>query len=164
MSAKTTTLATHDYAPGWVVGCELITYGPEAGEDLAGTTRAIWYGEHNGRRIFSGYPSREVLEATVDEAVRDDQPVQVWFADGNHYDSLPRGTANQVIGLDAFGFLVAESDGLRYALTPCCHVSGKGGGHGVVCRSCYEDVDDYFGWFAEVHPGRERTEIRERGR
>lgn len=42
--------------------------------------------------------------------------------------------------------LVAASDGMVYLLTPCCQATGKGGERGVVCRSCYKDVDDRYGW------------------
>lgn len=37
------------------------------------------------------------------------------------------------------------SDGMVFPLTPCCKATGKGGGHGVVCRRCYTDVDYDFG-------------------
>ena len=35
--------------------------------------------------------------------------------------------------------------GMVYPLTDCCGASGKGGGMGVICRKCYEDVDIFFG-------------------
>ncbi len=66
---------------------------------------------------------------------------------------LPAGLASKVVGLDSDGCLLVPLMGedLDYLipLTPCCNASGKGGGHGVVCRSCYRDVDPKFG-------GRER--------
>jgi hypothetical protein len=40
---------------------------------------------------------------------------------------------------------------LAYPLTPCCGASGKGGGNGVICRSCYRDVDPMFGDCAPLY-------------
>ena len=49
---------------------------------------------------------------------------------------------------------------LAYPLTPCCGASGKGGGDGVICRSCYRDVDPMFGDCAPLYgtPGGWPTE------
>ncbi|ACF33972.1 hypothetical protein KAMIYU_9 [Mycobacterium phage Kamiyu] len=37
-------------------------------------------------------------------------------------------------------------------LTPCCEATAKGSGDGVVCRKCYQPVDERLGgaWDAEV--------------
>lgn len=43
--------------------------------------------------------------------------------------------------------------GMAYPLTDCCRASGKGSGDGVVCRACYQSVDDRFGMSAEFGPG-----------
>ncbi len=42
-----------------------------------------------------------------------------------------------IVGIDTDGYKVADCDGFRYRLTPCCHASTKGTDGGVVCRSCY---------------------------
>jgi hypothetical protein len=47
----------------------------------------------------------------------------------------------KVIGIDSEGFKVADDDGFRYRLTPCCGASTTGTDEGVVCRSCYEPTD-----------------------
>lgn len=46
---------------------------------------------------------------------------------------------------------VAVGEHFVYPLTPCCQASGKGGGHGVICRACYHDVHGGFGdcWDAD---------------
>lgn len=45
------------------------------------------------------------------------------------------------------GIAIAMSDGMIYPLTPCHQASGKGSEvpTGVVCRSCYEEVDPLYG-------------------
>ena len=58
--------------------------------------------------------------------------------------------APRIVGIDADGDLVGEDYGMLYALTPCCHASGKGMGHDddegyVGCRKCHEWVDWKFG-------------------
>lgn len=57
-----------------------------------------------------------------------------------------------IVGRDRDGDLVACTEfvgggRMLYPLTPCCKASGKGGDSltGVVCRSCYEEVDGKFG-------------------
>lgn len=49
---------------------------------------------------------------------------------------------------------VSFESGIAYPLTTCCGATGKGGGHGVICRSCYEDVDYSFGggWTIDAMP------------
>lgn len=52
-----------------------------------------------------------------------------------------------VVGQDEVG-LIAEIDGFRFYLTPCCNASAKGSANsptGVCCRACYEDIDAVFG-------------------
>lgn len=77
----------------------------------------------------------------------------VTFADGSTV-TLPPGIACIVVGKDADGNPVAQWEDLTWALTPCCHASGKGSVAGgfpaVVCRSCYREVDPYFGGDATV--------------
>ena len=62
---------------------------------------------------------------------------------------VPTRMAGRFAGLDANGdWIVEDPDlghGYRYALTPCCHASGKGHEDGIVCRACYQVVDDYYG-------------------
>jgi hypothetical protein len=61
-----------------------------------------------------------------------------------------------VIGVAELG----EGAWLAVPLTPCCGASGKGGGHGVVCRKCYRDVDPMYGDCAPLYsvPGGWPTE------
>ncbi len=53
----------------------------------------------------------------------------------------------KIVGMDSEGDLVAESHGMLFPLTHCCLASGKGAEceTGVVCRSCYEEVDPIYG-------------------
>lgn len=37
------------------------------------------------------------------------------------------------------------SDGIVYPTTICCGASAKGAEDGIVCRSCYEYIDPWFG-------------------
>ena len=83
------------------------------------------------------------------------------LADGRRVRTHPE-IAPQVRGLDADGDLVVplgsadapirHDDGSEWLvpLTPCCHATGKGwadgdGTGGVVCRTCFEWVDEKFG-------------------
>lgn len=54
-------------------------------------------------------------------------------------------TTVRIIGRDASGRQVAECEGMRYYVTECCGASAKGAGDGVVCRACYQPVDDAYG-------------------
>lgn len=49
-----------------------------------------------------------------------------------------------VLGRDEVG-VVAESDGFRYYLTPCCGASAKGLEDYIGCRACYVEVDPSLG-------------------
>ena len=51
----------------------------------------------------------------------------------------------QILGSDAEGKIVAQSDGVRYYLTDGCYASATGSGDGVVCRECYKPVSSEFG-------------------
>ncbi len=53
----------------------------------------------------------------------------------------------RIVGRDSEGDLVVESHGMLHPLTHCCLASGKGAevSTGVVCRSCYEEVDSIYG-------------------
>ena len=44
-----------------------------------------------------------------------------------------------VIALD-----MKHADGSEYliSLTDCCNASGKGGEYGIICRNCYNDVEE----------------------
>lgn len=59
---------------------------------------------------------------------------------------------------DTGGLIAVDTtlgEGYAYPLTTCCNATGKGGGSGVICRSCYEDVDWEFGggWYlSEIDP------------
>ncbi len=53
--------------------------------------------------------------------------------------------AVQILGADAEGKIVAESEGFRYYLTNCCFASATGSGDGVVCRECHKPVSSEFG-------------------
>lgn len=71
----------------------------------------------------------------------------VVFADGTER-RIPADVAGSVVGLDSSGYVVAESDGMLYPLTPCCYASGKGSVNsptGVCCRACYAAVEAYLG-------------------
>jgi len=55
-----------------------------------------------------------------------------------------------VLASDSVGGTLVAQDGIVYYLTDCCKASGKGGQHGVICRSCYRPVSDVYGmgWMA----------------
>ena len=53
--------------------------------------------------------------------------------------------AVQILGADAEGRIVAESEGFRYYLTECCFASATGSADGVVCRECYGSVEASYG-------------------
>jgi hypothetical protein len=44
-----------------------------------------------------------------------------------------------------------KQTGLVYPLSPCCGASGKGSEDGVVCRNCYELLDELFGAAADIN-------------
>ncbi|MGA0848624.1 MAG: hypothetical protein ACO3RX_01615 [Chthoniobacterales bacterium] len=35
--------------------------------------------------------------------------------------------------------------GLVYPVTPCCRATAKGGEYGIICRACYQPIDEFFG-------------------
>ncbi len=84
--------------------------------------------------------------------------VELTLADGRRI-RVPALIADRVRGIDAEGDLliplgepnnpIRHDDGAEYLipLTPCCHASGKGAESrtGVVCRSCYREVDPKYG-------------------
>ena len=85
----------------------------------------------------------------VEVALEDGRRIQVLAAD-----------ADRIRGVDADGDVVMplgtpgsphlHPDGSEYLIpvTPCCHASGKGSGDvetGVVCRTCYCEVDGKYG-------------------
>jgi hypothetical protein len=68
----------------------------------------------------------------------------------------------QVVDPTSGGFIAVDTEiGLAYPLTLCCNASGKGGGEGVICRSCYMDIDWGFGagWTLEDLPASVRDEV-----
>lgn len=87
-----------------------------------------------------------------------DEQTAVTFADGQTVE-VPSNVKDDVRGLDADGDLVVVlhegSPESFVPLTPCCKASGKGwldddGTAGVVCRSCFEWVDDKYGTCTEI--------------
>jgi len=64
-------------------------------------------------------------------------------------------TVTTVTDPNTGGLIAVNTEiGLAYPLTVCCNASGKGGGLGVICRACYEDVDWSFGsgWAIDALP------------
>lgn len=65
---------------------------------------------------------------------------------------------DDLAGIDVDSNLVVKASWSKkpyfYPLTPCCNATGKGSVAGdypcVVCRSCYREVDPYFGGDTEV--------------
>ena len=45
------------------------------------------------------------------------------------------------IGTDADGFKVAQVDGFKFRLTPCCSAATTGTDYGIVCKACFELSD-----------------------
>jgi hypothetical protein len=80
------------------------------------------------------------------------------LADGTTV-TVPENLAASARGVDLDGDLVIAADWTAagepeylFPLTPCCLASGKGSDSaefGVVCRSCYQEVDPKFGMFTE---------------
>jgi hypothetical protein len=78
------------------------------------------------------------------------------LTDGSVIRTDPRGAAD-VLGVDADGDLVVplyDGSDESVPLTSCCHATGKGwmddDTAGVVCRSCFEWVDDKYGTTTSV--------------
>lgn len=103
---------------------------------------------------------RAWCELKAAELAVGDDVLPVRLADGRTIP-LPRRMADRVRGVDAYGYVVVAADDITnpdgseflYPLTPCCYASGKGSIDsvtGVVCRSCYCDVEDVFGGTTEV--------------
>jgi hypothetical protein len=75
----------------------------------------------------------------------------VRFADGSRAQVTgPLG--DLLAGKDADGDLLVpllkdHPDGPLVPLTPCCYATGKGGTDGarIVCRGCFQPVDDKYG-------------------
>lgn len=56
------------------------------------------------------------------------------------------------VRLDTWGMeYVRDEDGFAFYVTPCCDASAKGTEWGIVCRSCYEDVDPSLGGVPEPY-------------
>jgi len=49
--------------------------------------------------------------------------------------------------------ILNNNSGMVLLLTPCCDATGKGGGTGIICRKCHEDVDPVFGSCAMLNKG-----------
>jgi hypothetical protein len=70
-------------------------------------------------------------------------------------------TSVTIVGTDQVG-MIAESDGIRYYLTPCCQASVTGvsvtasNPEGIACRACYQPVDPALSW-AELAPSASLT-------
>lgn len=131
----------------YVVGSEMVNF-------TDGTSGVRWYVAERatGRYVMCGIVDehdardraviRELSESMIDVALAGGGTVEV-----------PLHSIDRFRGLDAFGCKVYESDGLLVAVTRCCEATGTGSAGsstGVACRSCYEDVDAYFGGSARV--------------
>lgn len=101
---------------------------------------------------------------------------RVQLADGRHIQ-VPAVISDSVLGVDRDGDLVVplggaddpirHGDGTEYLipLTPCCDATGKGCGGvatGVVCRSCYEEVDVKYGGPTTLVIARATTTLADR--
>jgi hypothetical protein len=59
--------------------------------------------------------------------------------------------ATVIVGSDSIG-TIAENDGIRFYLTPCCQASVTGvcvtvdNPTGIACRACYQPVDPKLDW------------------
>ena len=144
------TTARQNAQRDYTIGSEMVTFSAGAPADIAGTTAERWHVTGpKGRRLVSGMRSKSDAEAFVATSVADSKPVKVALANGSTV-TLRAGDVASFVGLDRYGYHVYADGGMQYAVTPCCGATGKGSGDGVVCRSCYREVADYFGGFAEV--------------
>lgn len=135
---------------GYVITEYAQTFSAGAGPELAGKTLPRWEASKGGRVMTSGHVSLEAVKDAVRARIAEDKRVTLRFADGSQR-TLRAGTAKDVQGLDFLGNVVVRDEYIGlYPLTPCCDASGKGGEYGVMCRSCYVDVDDYYGGSADV--------------
>lgn len=109
----------------------------------------------NQNRESKGQPIGGQFAATSrpDGAVQlpADGKVDVLMTDGSIH-SVNRDILPLLRGVSAEGYLVVAdtfvntADGeYLYGLTSCCNATAKGNEDGVVCRSCYELVDDALG-------------------
>lgn len=126
-----------------------LTYDDRAPEHLRGTTVETFEITRDGRFAVGGVGTRAEAEARLAEFVAEIAPTQVRFADGTTV-TLPHRTATTVVGLSEEGYVVVADHGIQYGLTPCCHASAKGDAVGIVCRSCYHEVDPFLGGPMEV--------------
>jgi hypothetical protein len=133
----------------YTIGSELVTFDEKAGPELAGRTQERWHVVKDGRQVAAGIRTKAEAERIRAQMVADARIVPVEFA-GGRIIALRADTARWALGLDVDGDVVIEHPdmpGWPYPLTPCCHASGKGWNSptGVVCRSCYADVDPKYG-------------------
>uniref|UniRef100_UPI003F494D92 hypothetical protein n=1 Tax=Amycolatopsis sp. CA-096443 TaxID=3239919 RepID=UPI003F494D92 len=74
--------------------------------------------------------------------------VDLALADGRSVRA-PAAFVDQVVGVDADNDLLIPLDGTDHLvpLTPCCSTSGKSSFEcsGVICRGCYEEIDNKYG-------------------
>lgn len=71
-------------------------------------------------------------------------------------------TTTTVIDPTSGGYIAVNTEiGIAYPLTTCCQATGKGAGYGVVCRSCYAEVDWAFGdgWIISEMPEDIRAQV-----
>lgn len=120
------------------------TYGAAAPEHLRGTTVDTYKVLRDGHAIVHGDGTEADAQAKVAELVAEHTPTVVTFEDGSTL-TLPKATADLVVGLSEDGYVVANSDGLQYGLTPCCFATATGVEGGIACRTCYDDVDWVLG-------------------
>lgn len=131
--------------------CSLTSYHQVFVDGTEGTRWAVLT---DGRKTHSGLPRKTDAFRAACARMRADRPVGIVLADGSKV-TVPAGSADSFLGLDADRNQVhrdPDVSGLVYALTPCCNATGKGASvpSGVVCRSCYREVDGYFGGQATV--------------
>lgn len=138
---------------GYVIGSEYVTFGAGAGPELAGRTQERWWiRDPDGRKRVSGIRTKADAEDERRRLIADTRTVPVELVNGDLV-AVPAGIARDFVGLDEDGDWVCKEDfpdgsTMLYALTPCCHASGKGSVNcetGVVCRACYDEVDPKYG-------------------
>jgi hypothetical protein len=118
---------------------ELVERITERGEVNMGPALADWFRLLDEHLTAGGKPPEEWVEGS-------DAP-EMDGGGGRFPYPHPDGGGVTVVGEDGVG-LIAESDGFRYYLTPCCLASAKGSVNsstGVACRRCYAEVDAELG-------------------
>ncbi len=117
---------------------------------MTDTTAPIWYRSADG----FGYTSQVKYADPADVARKNAAAAA---------PTLPSAPVVREVGRDTVG-IIAESAGMLYYLTHCCHASAKGSSNsptGVCCRACYRPVSPDLGgvpsYAAKVAPAPRRT-------